>query len=960
MKNLILGLAKHVVALFVIVAVSQSSLGASEYDTADIEWYGIDSVSAAPTTRVIIKLSGISEVQHLILARSSLIADTEADSSVDLSKLAVLAGTLQNVDDSWVRLVIAENFVHGIIGTGEQRLEISSTDSTVFLADYFDTYSAQEQFSKSRQVFPTNTLSSGKAFSRVLRIGLVVDHLYNDFYDGKGVARSISIANGVDGIFREELGIAVKLDVAILTTDESFSRQPGASPSQLNSFVDFRKRTSELQGDIALVHLFSGSALPQTSWAGIGYAYIGTTCSSVGHDVSVSAPYYRGVELAAHEIAHNLGAYHDQDTASCAADTSKLMDLTIDGATKLSSCSIDLINADLARTACFEEVHDARITLQRSGSEDVIFKATSSSSFTTPISPEITIAHEATARNLPAFCRQRSADTIICTPAFFAPNQPYQFSIRFDNSVSNEISAEIAEAATFDPKLDNNIARIVIPANSNSVVTAICVDHDGDGYGWNGTGTCIPVNTVEPPVTTPSIVDRRTGSAIDLNNDKWVLSDLANRTIECRSYYFSSGQNQYLVDDTSYTRYLHRADNSGNGGSVQIARYVRGSNQQFTASSIRTADWSVEEGQYSGPAPFSRSPWVQLVGVGSGQDNAIRSYASDSSFDLCTAFPNTGDRFAPSGALENATGAGACLDSPPLNDGWGWNGVRSCRIPAESIVQTQNTPTPTSPAVVIKTVSAPLLDGQVTGSEWGQASQYDVSGQGLSLPVAIAGIRSERGADQWRIGHNNQYIFINATVPDATPRNDSTLYQNDDSMEIFIDGGNQRSDIYDTDDSHFIFRDTGEISGTFRPGIVVSHVRRYDTAAQAYHYEIQIAKNFLLIHNGEFGLDIQVNNDQNGGERDAKWGWSGTRGRNVHWYTMKNIGSACFDTGPLSTRCSGNTTTISAPCVDTGAIGDGWGWNGSTSCRVTSTSRCIDTGVIGDGWGWDGTRSCRL
>jgi len=226
------------------------------------------------------------------------------------------------------------------------------------------------------------------------------------------------------------------------------------------------------------------------------------------------------------------------------------MDLTIDGATKLSSCSIDLINADLARTACFEEVHDARITLQRSGSEDVIFKATSSSSFTTPISPEITIAHEATARNLPAFCRQRSADTIICTPAFFAPNQPYQFSIRFDNSVSNEISAEIAEAATFDPKLDNNIARIVIPANSNSVVTAICVDHDGDGYGWNGTGTCIPVNIVEPPVTTPSIVDRRTGSAIDLNNDIWVLSDLANRTIECRSYYFSSGQNQYLVDDT--------------------------------------------------------------------------------------------------------------------------------------------------------------------------------------------------------------------------------------------------------------------------------------------------------------------------------------------------------------------------------------------------------------------------
>ncbi len=81
----------------------------------------------------------------------------------------------------------------------------------------------------------------------------------------------------------------------------------------------------------------------------------------------------------------------------------------------------------------------------------------------------------------------------------------------------------------------------------------------------------------------------------------------------------------------------------------------------------------------------------------------------------------------------------------------------------------------------------------------------------------------------------------------------------------------------------------------------------------------------------------------------------------------------------------------SSHCIDTGVIGDGWGWDGTKSCTLpvennhdrcdyssawlnngwgwntaTQTScepripACIDTGVIGDGWGWNGTASCQL
>ncbi len=59
-----------------------------------------------------------------------------------------------------------------------------------------------------------------------------------------------------------------------------------------------------------------------------------------------------------------------------------------------------------------------------------------------------------------------------------------------------------------------------------------------------------------------------------------------------------------------------------------------------------------------------------------------------------------------------------------------------------------------------------------------------------------------------------------------------------------------------------------------------------------------------------------------------------------------------------------NAATTNLECVD--SDGDGWGWDGVQSCRVTGPdgspvpvlTECIDTD--GDGWGWDGEQSCLI
>lgn len=70
------------------------------------------------------------------------------------------------------------------------------------------------------------------------------------------------------------------------------------------------------------------------------------------------------------------------------------------------------------------------------------------------------------------------------------------------------------------------------------------------------------------------------------------------------------------------------------------------------------------------------------------------------------------------------------------------------------------------------------------------------------------------------------------------------------------------------------------------------------------------------------------------------WGWDGTASCRVGVTPVNPVMPECIDTDPLN---------------------DGWGWNGSTSCRVAPTTLvCVDSPPVNDGWGWNGIESCRI
>jgi lysophospholipase L1-like esterase len=101
------------------------------------------------------------------------------------------------------------------------------------------------------------------------------------------------------------------------------------------------------------------------------------------------------------------------------------------------------------------------------------------------------------------------------------------------------------------------------------------------------------------------------------------------------------------------------------------------------------------------------------------------------------------------------------------------------------------------------------------------------------------------------------------------------------------------------------------------------------------------------------------------------WGWDGVSSCRVS--SAEPQAATCVDTDPVgdgwgwdgvsSCRISA-TQPQAASCVDTDPVGDGWGWDGASSCRISTsepqTTVCVDTDPVGDGWGWDGSSSCRV
>lgn len=221
----------------------------------------------------------------------------------------------------------------------------------------------------------------------------------------------------------------------------------------------------------------------------------------------------------------------------------------------------------------------------------------------------------------------------------------------------------------------------------------------------------------------------------------------------------------------------------------------------------------------------------------------------------------------------------------------------------------------------------PIIDGNAgsyaTGTtrfigEWENAVQVDVAGNRLSIGnLMFTAPDVERGSENhhWAAMHDGTWLYLLVVIDDSGLHHfdtqDPRKPWRDDSIELFIDGNNSQSSMYDQVDdfsAHIVLLDTAEggvnsssnaspkvfrsVNSVPLPAGVVfttgpgkgptAPATANSIAAPQDVYEIAMRISDLNIVPGRtFGFEVQFDDDDDAGDRDAKWGWQHPAGNSA-------------------------------------------------------------------------------
>ncbi|MEM7259639.1 MAG: sugar-binding protein, partial [Pseudomonadota bacterium] len=215
--------------------------------------------------------------------------------------------------------------------------------------------------------------------------------------------------------------------------------------------------------------------------------------------------------------------------------------------------------------------------------------------------------------------------------------------------------------------------------------------------------------------------------------------------------------------------------------------------------------------------------------------------------------------------------------------------------------------------VIDRVATAPLIDGSLNEAVWRNRLSQNNRLTIDKLILADEGdsqITTDGLLSAWSMVTDGETLFIAVRLIDQSIQFDSrSEWWKDDGIELFLDGDNSKqSGGYDREnDYHFNFRvgDARLIRGARSLSIPSNLVYEMsadgfdsDIASSAFaadidqngaidagfNLEIAIPLDEVEIDEGEaFGLNLHYNDDDNGGERDSKYSWTGDRGIDIDY-----------------------------------------------------------------------------
>ena len=446
--------------------------------------------------------------------------------------IALFDGVVRGVSDSWVRVVLQDNLISGVVNIRGQQYKLQPANLMGTL-DYYQPRSRKPETNSQAssdlahsvqgldvlvappqilQFDATTNSGSVQTDVRAVPISIVVDSQYDRYYAGGGMATALNNLNIADGVYRQ-FGLALTLDEALSFSDAADPMQLGAVTLEtiLRSFRDYRLDYSTLFQDSALTYLFTGN--PKTDVT-LGLAWIDTACRVDGYDVGVTTPSNFGDVLLSHELGHSLGAQHDTDTA-CNTDSSSLMWPNISERTDISftSCSQSSVIQSRAKS-CLRNTVNLSLLASSSGAT-VDFEMTNPDGALSVDAQLVVETSGPDQLQWPAGCQVQASTSAVCHIASLGPMEQRVLSFSVADSykgVDAPVTAQLAPVGVLELQSADNLATASPLGGASNIHLPVSTQTTRDGTGSN---------TDSLPVGQPSAA--KGGGAVGLF---WLLATL--------------------------------------------------------------------------------------------------------------------------------------------------------------------------------------------------------------------------------------------------------------------------------------------------------------------------------------------------------------------------------------------------------------------------------------------------
>ena len=304
-------------------------------------------------------------------------------------------GKVGGIDGSWVRLTRIGNNWHGMLWDGQEVYIIDpmsviksaipgvslarSTDHGIYrLSDIRELEATSCGLSSSGLAsHPLNDYGAlvhelqervtGNAAGAGLNLDMAVvaDVEFSTIQQNFGTSTSAAVIariNVVDGIFSEQVGVQISLvDVQELSNNGTLTSTDALT--LLQQFGAFTSSGGFSHPGVA--HLFTGKNL---NGGTVGIAYVGALCNSrfgIGVNEVIGGGTARAL-VVAHELGHNFGAPHDNESGSACASTpgNFIMNPFINGSDQFSPCSVTEMQPEINSASCITVINFDQSDLQ--------------------------------------------------------------------------------------------------------------------------------------------------------------------------------------------------------------------------------------------------------------------------------------------------------------------------------------------------------------------------------------------------------------------------------------------------------------------------------------------------------------------------------------------------------------------------------------------------------------------